>query len=224
MSDFATRVQEVITGDPSNYAVASGTNTYTATIAPAITAYATGQAFNIKFTNANTGAATINLNTLGAKAIKKNGGSALESGDIQAGQVYTLLYDGTDFEIVGFIGDNGFMLWRNGFANDSAETTAPSYAIVSEVIFGGTDALGTPSKFEALLEMTGATTIDCRVYDVTNAAVICEKLGNSVATATIVDLGALSNLSTGQAVWEIQLKRNGGTGSSRARIHSFQVS
>lgn len=82
-------------------ATASGTDTYTATISPAIAAYSSGQRFYIMFTNANTGAATINLNSLGAKAIRKNGATALVAGDISAGQVVLLAYDGTNFQIVG---------------------------------------------------------------------------------------------------------------------------
>jgi hypothetical protein len=86
---------------PFPQVTASGTDTYTATLSPAITAYATGQKFQILFTNANTGAATLNLNGLGAKAITKNGATALASGDISAGQILVLGYDGTNLQIIG---------------------------------------------------------------------------------------------------------------------------
>jgi len=82
-------------------ATASGTNTYTATISPAITAYAATGRFFIKFTNANTGASTISLNGLAAKSLVKNGAAALESGDIVAGGIYILAYDGTNFQVLG---------------------------------------------------------------------------------------------------------------------------
>lgn len=82
-------------------ATASGTDTYTATVTPAFSAYASGQKFNIKFTNANTGAATINLNGLGAKTIVKNGSAALSAGDISAGQILFLQYDGTNMQVIG---------------------------------------------------------------------------------------------------------------------------
>lgn len=85
----------------SFYCVASGTNTYTATPDPAITAYADKQVFFVKFTNANTATATLNLASLGAKDIKKDGNTALASGDINAGQVLILVYDGTNFQIIG---------------------------------------------------------------------------------------------------------------------------
>lgn len=80
---------------------AAGTNSYTLTLSPALTAYALGQQFNVLFTNANTGAATLNINGLGAKAIKRNGSKATKVGDILAGQVFSLYYDGTDFQMVG---------------------------------------------------------------------------------------------------------------------------
>jgi hypothetical protein len=90
---------------------ASGTDTYTVTIAApspgfttgisALSAYATGLRFWITFTNANTGAATLNINGLGAKSIVKNGSIALSSGDISAGQTLCLAYDGTNLQIVG---------------------------------------------------------------------------------------------------------------------------
>ena len=80
---------------------ASGTDTYTVTLSPTLTAYATRQIFEILFTNANTGAATINIDGLGAKAIKKNVSSALVANDIQAGQILNIAYDGTNFQIIG---------------------------------------------------------------------------------------------------------------------------
>lgn len=82
-----------------SYATATGTDTYALTLSPAITAYAAGQRFTVIFTNANTGAATINVSALGAKDITKNGTTALVAGDIPAGSMMILLYDGTRFQI-----------------------------------------------------------------------------------------------------------------------------
>jgi len=82
-------------------AIAAGTNTYTATINPAITSYENTQVFSIKFTNANTGKATLNLNGLGAKPLLKNGSKELLAGDIAAGQIYGVAYDGTNLQLDG---------------------------------------------------------------------------------------------------------------------------
>lgn len=82
-------------------ATATGTDTYVATITPAITAYTSTQRFFITFTNANTGAATLNLNALGAISLRKNTNAALVSGDIVAGTIMMVCYDGTNFQILG---------------------------------------------------------------------------------------------------------------------------
>lgn len=81
----------------------SGTNTLAGTMSPAPSAYTTGMVVLADIINNNTGSATINLNTLGAKTIKKfvNGTLVtLEAGDLQANQIAVLLYDGTDFQLL----------------------------------------------------------------------------------------------------------------------------
>lgn len=83
---------------------ATGTDTYAAVTNPTTSAYVSGQVFFIKFTNANTGAATININLHGAISILKNGSSELDAGDISADQVFILFYDGTNFQLIGGAG------------------------------------------------------------------------------------------------------------------------
>ena len=85
----------------TQYAAGSGTNTIVATMAPAITAYAAGQTFRIKMAaGANTGATTLNLNSVGAKAITKRGTTALAAGDIPASIIFEVAYDGTQFQLI----------------------------------------------------------------------------------------------------------------------------
>ena len=89
-----------ITGALQNtYGMASGTNTYTATLSPAPASYTTGFITTIMFANANTGASTLNLNSLGATTIQLNG-SALTTGQIVANSTIQLVYDGTYFQII----------------------------------------------------------------------------------------------------------------------------
>lgn len=89
---FLNESDDPYTG-PFPQATASGTDTYAATVSPAITAYATGQKFQIKFTNASSGVSTLNLNTLGAKKIFTNPTTQATTGDITAAQIYILIYD-----------------------------------------------------------------------------------------------------------------------------------
>lgn len=83
----------------SDYKADTGAaNAYVITPVPAITAYTVGQIFSFKATNANTTTSTLNVNGLGAKTINKAGGAtALSSGDIAAGMIVLVEYDGTNF-------------------------------------------------------------------------------------------------------------------------------
>lgn len=77
----------------------SGTDTITASATPAIAAYVAGQTFRFKAGGSCTGATTLNINSLGAKAVQKRG-AALASGDITANNVVEVAYDGTQFQMI----------------------------------------------------------------------------------------------------------------------------
>jgi hypothetical protein len=77
----------------------AGTDTITATMT-GLTAYTTGLTVIIKPANNSTGAATINIGSLGAKSIVKGDGTALESGDLQASVEHVMVYDGTNFVLL----------------------------------------------------------------------------------------------------------------------------
>lgn len=91
---------DLLTADAAYTGTASGTDTYAVTLAPVPGSYVTGTVYTVTFTNGNTGASTLNANGLGAKAIQLNG-AALTSGQIGAGEKLSLMYDGTQFQIVG---------------------------------------------------------------------------------------------------------------------------
>ncbi|WP_022727221.1 hypothetical protein [Fodinicurvata sediminis] len=77
------------------------TDAYVVTMDPAITSYDEGLNLTMKAANANTGPATININALGPKAIKRYNGDPLEPQDIRAGMPVDLAYNGNDFLMKG---------------------------------------------------------------------------------------------------------------------------
>ena len=91
-----------------------GTNTITAVASATFAAYVAGQVFQFVSAGANTGAVTININSLGAKNITKNGTIALEGGEIAAGVMVQVTYDGTQFQL-GAV--SPLLANRNRFAN-----------------------------------------------------------------------------------------------------------
>jgi hypothetical protein len=77
----------------ATFASAAGTaNALTASLTPAPAALVTGLTVVLKAANTNTGAATLNLNGLGVRAIQSSG-SALPAGAITSGLLYVLTYD-----------------------------------------------------------------------------------------------------------------------------------
>lgn len=72
-----------------------------------LTAYAAGQRFQFKATASNTGPVTAKIGALAAVAVKKSEGGGLVDlvgGDIRAGALYDLNYDGTYFQLGGGVG------------------------------------------------------------------------------------------------------------------------
>ena len=78
---------------------AEASDTYVVTLDPVPAAYFAGMVVNFKANTANTGACTINVNSLGAKSIKKLHDQDPADNDIEAGQFVTLIYDGTNFQM-----------------------------------------------------------------------------------------------------------------------------
>jgi hypothetical protein len=79
---------------------------YELNLTPPATALSEGMFVYVKADVVNTGPATINVNSLGQKNIKKIDGSDLKPGDIPADGLVTLMYDGTNFQLANSVVDN----------------------------------------------------------------------------------------------------------------------
>ena len=137
----------------SQHATSSGTDTITLSLSPALTAYTAGQTFQFKAGGTNTGAATININSLGAKAIQKNL-AALVAADLTQNDIVTITYDGTQFQMTSPARTP--VLTANGIAGASVAiataTTRGSveFATNAETITGTSTVLAvTPANVEA---------------------------------------------------------------------------
>lgn len=76
-------------------------NAYAITPSPAITVYAEGQTFSFLANHTSSGAATLNVNGLGATTLKNTDGSAIGASDLVSGGLYNAAYNGTDFQLTG---------------------------------------------------------------------------------------------------------------------------
>jgi hypothetical protein len=91
-----------LAGDALPYYVDSGTaNHFIIATTPALTEYKEGQAFLVLANNTNTGdAADLNVDTLGAKPLRKLGGLDLAADDIKKNSIFMAVYRAGAFEIV----------------------------------------------------------------------------------------------------------------------------
>lgn len=177
---------------------AAGTVAKTVTVSPAITAMDTGTTIAIKFQYANTASnPTLNVNGLGAKAIKRYGTTAAgtsAAANWNANSVVMLTYDGTYWMLVD---------WNN--TTYSGMTDAEYQAGT-----GTTNRLITPARLKAAIELhapvqsvngqTGAVTVavPTKTSDLTNdsgfltsAPVTSVNNKTGAVSLTASDVGAL---------------------------------
>jgi hypothetical protein len=102
----------------------TGTNAIAAVATPAITAYAAGATYSFIAANTNTAATTISIDGLPVKSITKNGSATLTAGDIQAGKLTWIEYDGTTFQLLNNIIYGGSI--TNGTINSLTAPLSPA--------------------------------------------------------------------------------------------------
>ena len=128
----------------------SGGTAVTMSPSPSISAYATGMLFTFKASAAITGSATLDVDSVGVKTIKKYNDQNLASGDIESGQIVTVIYDGTNFQMINAPGtavdSNTALLIANNLSDLGSAPTARTnlgFDGNSQVISGGDIANGT---------------------------------------------------------------------------------
>jgi len=144
---------DIPTGGGIPFAVASGTDTYTATIT-GVTAYANGDAYLIRFTNGNTDSATLNINSLGPIPLHQTNQIPLIGGDIWDGGEMLCIYNATDtsFECIGTSPNSLFVY----VTNVNGSTITKGQAVYA---FGGTGNRMTVKLAQANADSTSAQTI-----------------------------------------------------------------
>ena len=81
---------------------ALGTNSYAATASPTLATYSASHLYLVDFEYANTGTASLDIQSLGPIELIKfdeTGPISLEAGDLVPGEIYYLVYDGANFQV-----------------------------------------------------------------------------------------------------------------------------
>lgn len=122
-ADLATKNFIKQTGAQIYAASSQGNDTYVITLTPTPASLTAGMVVVFKADVANTGAATLNVNSLGAAAIVRPNGDALSDSDIRAGQVAIVVYDGTNWQLqTNIVASAGFLATASDNLKASADT------------------------------------------------------------------------------------------------------
>jgi hypothetical protein len=130
---------------PANCIAASGSGTaYTCTTSPTFTP-ATGDHIQFKADVANTGSATLNVNSAGAAPIYKWGNtSTLVAGDLQAGHWISATYDGSHWQLEGQLGNANATQLNSASIPASANVTSTNSS--SQIVASTTHNLSVPAN------------------------------------------------------------------------------
>ncbi|MDB4278922.1 hypothetical protein N9917_04910, partial [Deltaproteobacteria bacterium] len=88
--------------------------------------------------------------------------------------------------------------------------TSAAYTTAASIGWLGSDNVATPISIHVLVVLSGGSSMDWRIYDSTNAAVIAEVTGQTNTAWMDINLGTLSNITTAGATWDIQGRCAGG--------------
>lgn len=192
--------------EAENYAVATGSsNAYAVTLSPNPNALGAGMRVKFKANHTNTGAATLNVNSGGGVAIKKNGSSDLASGDIQNGQVIEVVNDGTNWQMISPVGQTiGISKVSLVTSNVTVADTTTETDLISVTIAGG--ILGTANGVRARLMISAA--------GVTGTPTLTLRLKYGATTLATITLSTLISLKP--AYIDVLLLATGATNSQEA--------
>ena len=86
----------------------------------------------------------------------------------------------------------------------------------------GSSYIGSPASAKIIGILSKAGTGYFKIYDLTNSLQVVEGTTTSLSWA-IVDLGTLSNIASGEAVWEFQMKSAGSPKDPEFTVGSLMV-
>jgi hypothetical protein len=198
----------------------SGADTITATASPTLAAYAAGQMFYFVAAGDNTTSVTLNIDALGAKAVTRDGSTALVAADIKSGEVIVVVYDGTRFQVVSQLNSAGDARFANVSIASSLYVGGVS-TFVGNAGFSANVSIASALSVGGVAAITGATTIGGNLtLSGGTASGVLYLNGSKVATSGSALVFDGTNLGIGTASPASKLHVNAASGSVFAQISS----
>ena len=173
MSDEFNAIKAVINDSGagwSNYSIDTGSaNSYVVTLTPPPLAYSSGMMVSFIAANTNSGASSINVNTLGNVSIKNGSGGDLQPGDIVAGSITQLVYASPNFYIVA-PASSSLPLPASQFTVSPGPGLSVNISTVGTLLVVGSSLVaGSSTPVNLPLTAPGANTYYATIYYDTNA-------------------------------------------------------
>lgn len=118
----------------NNLITVAGTNALTGLAIPPLEGYTAGAQYSFIAQNTNTGAVTLDIDSLGVKAVTKFGTTALSAGDIVAGAITLVEYDGTRFQLINVTSNNFKYIVEPTTISATAATGTINYDVATQSI------------------------------------------------------------------------------------------
>jgi hypothetical protein len=118
----------------NNLITVAGTNALTGLAIPPLEGYTAGAQYSFIAQNTNTGAVTLDIDSLGVKAVTKFGTTALSAGDIVAGAITLVEYDGTRFQLINVTSNTFKYIVEPTTISATAATGTINYDVATQSI------------------------------------------------------------------------------------------
>jgi hypothetical protein len=202
-----------------NFAVDTGTvNSYVVALDASITSYTDGLQVVFRPLNDNTGSATINLNSLGAKSIRLTDSEPIQAGDISAGGIIEVRYS----TATGF-----FHLTPNSaiYAHDAGVSATAAAASASTASIQATNAASSASSAStsASSASTSATNASDSASTASTQATNASTSATNAASSATAASGSASTATTQAGIATTQAT-NASTSASTATTQASNAS
>lgn len=177
--------------DESHYADDEASDDdYIVTLSPTPVEYFEGMIINFKANTANTGACTLDVNELGAKAIKTPDGEDPANSQIPANSIVTVIYDGTNFVLQSIGGLKSYIDGQTvnvqmvifNFTDDAETGDGKFYFLVPAKLNG----MNLTSAVARVITAGTTNTMDIQIANVTDSV-------DMLSTKLTIDSGETSS-------------------------------
>lgn len=149
----------------------------------------TGATVQAKFAATNDANATLNVNSTGAKEIHYNG-AKITANQFKANHVYTLVYDGTQWQVSGDIDTNTWRGIQDNLTSDSAtDSLSAKQGKVLKGLIDAMDASTPAASGNATAFIDSITQTDGKITSITKKNIPAA----STSTAGIIKIGTTAN-------------------------------